>query len=137
MTDRLVAWGPVAVWAAVLFLLSAMPGLDGPRIFFPEEDLVFHCLAYAILGAALARARSRGGAKPPHTVLATAGILYGLSDEWHQSFVPGRHPSASDFAADTTGVVLGYWITSAILAHRAAIRGPAPLPPNDPGPRPE
>ncbi len=32
--------------------------------------------------------------------------LYGLSDEWHQSFVPGRDASLGDWLADTIGAVL-------------------------------
>ena len=36
------------------------------------------------------------------------GALYGGSDEWHQSFVPGRSPTLGDWVADVAGVVLGY-----------------------------
>ena len=35
------------------------------------------------------------------------GVLYGVSDEWHQSFVPNRRASAQDVAADGLGVFLG------------------------------
>jgi VanZ family protein len=34
--------------------------------------------------------------------------LYGASDEWHQSFVPGRYPAVSDWLADAAGIVIGY-----------------------------
>lgn len=87
MTDRMIAWGPAASWAAVLFFLSVIPGLDRPPVFFRGEGLGFH--------------------------------------------------GASDLAADTAGVLLGYWITSAILARRTRVGGPVPLPPNHPGSRPE
>lgn len=33
------------------------------------------------------------------------GAIYGLSDEWHQSFVPGRDCSVYDVAADALGVL--------------------------------
>ncbi len=132
MTDRIIAWGPAAVWAVVLFFLSAIPGLDRPPLLFSGEDLVVHILVYAGLGAGLAWARARGGATPPHAALVVSGILYGLSDEWHQSFVPGRDPSAADLAADTAGVLLGYSICSAILARRVPDGDPVPLPPNGP-----
>ena len=137
MTDRLIAWGPAAVWAAVLFFLSAMPGLDRPPVLFEREDLAIHLLLYVLLGAALAWARSRSGAATSHAAFTAAGILYGASDEWHQSFVPGRDPSGWDFAADTMGVLLGYWITSMILARRPPIGGPVPLPSNQPRLPPE
>jgi VanZ family protein len=35
------------------------------------------------------------------------GTLYGLTDEWHQSFVPERQASARDLAADAVGVAIG------------------------------
>ena len=132
MTDRLIAWGPAAVWAAVLFFLSAIPGLDRPPVLFNREDLAVHVLIYAVLGATLAWARSRSGAATSHVAYAAAGILFGASDEWHQSFVPGRDPSGWDFAADTLGVLLGYWIACAILARRAPVGSPVPLSSNHP-----
>ncbi|HHB76440.1 MAG TPA: VanZ family protein, partial [Desulfobulbus sp.] len=33
-------------------------------------------------------------------------LLYGVSDEWHQSFVPGRTPDILDIAADTFGAAV-------------------------------
>jgi VanZ family protein len=41
------------------------------------------------------------------------GIAYALSDEIHQSFVPGREGAPLDFAIDSVGVVFG-----AVLAAR-------------------
>jgi VanZ family protein len=46
-----------------------------------------------------------------HLAFLGIGILFALSDEWHQSFVPGRDPSAGDFLADFLGVLLGYTLT--------------------------
>ena len=35
------------------------------------------------------------------------GSFYGITDELHQSFVPGRQASIGDFIADSLGVLLG------------------------------
>ena len=37
-------------------------------------------------------------------------LLYGISDEYHQSFVPGREAGVADAIADTIGGFLGVWI---------------------------
>jgi VanZ family protein len=44
------------------------------------------------------------------------GTLYGLTDEWHQSFVPERQASARDLAADAAGVFIGgaLWVYAAM-----------------------
>lgn len=119
MTNRLTAWGPAAIWAAVLFFLSAQQGLDLPPLLFPGKDKVVHAGVYAVLGATLWWGRNRSGTMLPAWILVLAGSLYGVSDEWHQSFVPGRDPSVGDWTADTVGVLLGYWITSMIVRHMA------------------
>jgi len=36
-------------------------------------------------------------------LITLATTLYGLSDEFHQSFVPGRYPSLGDIVADGVG----------------------------------
>jgi VanZ family protein len=42
-------------------------------------------------------------------------VLYGLSDEWHQSFVPGRTPDVVDILTDAIGAAIGlllvWWIS--------------------------
>ncbi len=75
---------------------------------FPESDKVAHFSVYAVLGAALAWGGLKTWKNPPHVLLLLLGSLYGASDEWHQSFVPGRDPSPWDWAADNVGVLVGY-----------------------------
>lgn len=121
MKDRLIAWGPAAAWAGVLFFMSAIPGRDHPPYLFPGEDKVAHLVVYGVLGAALAWAGHRGPHPAPRPVVLWAlGVLYGISDEAHQAFVPGRDVSLGDLAADAAGVALGYWLLTRFLGRRAA-----------------
>lgn len=119
------AWGPVALWVAVLFLLSSSSGLSGPNLF-AHEDKVAHLGLYALLGAVFAHARgvsqARGLWAPPAVSLIVLAALIGVLDEWVQSTVPGRTPSAADWAADVAGILLGFAMLTllrSILVRRA------------------
>jgi VanZ family protein len=101
---------------ALLFVLSSMPDLpSGPPGL---TDKHAHSIAYAVLGGLLLRALS-GAAWAGITwrrVAAAVALstLYGVTDELHQWFVPGREASLADLAADAVGagvaaVVLGAW----------------------------
>ena len=86
----------------------------------PAADKLAHLVVYGILGALLARGRRLQG-HLPHAVLVLVGALYGASDEWHQSFVPGRQVSALDWVADLCGVAAGYWLAYSLLAPRSLV----------------
>lgn len=53
-------------------------------------------------------------------------LLYAATDEWHQSFVTGRHGSPVDWAIDALGV----GIAVALLLPRAARVRPSPAQPS-------
>lgn len=44
------------------------------------------------------------------------GLIYAITDEYHQSFIPGRGPSAIDVCIDTCGVIFGILIVLAIIS---------------------
>lgn len=103
MASRTLArWGPVILWAGLIFTLSAIPSLGtGLGVW----DLVLrkcaHFVEYAILGALLLRAARS-------VPLAVAlGSAYAATDETHQLFVTGRHGSPLDWLIDTAGVLAG------------------------------
>ena len=117
-----VSWGPAVLWAAVLFFLSAVPDLPETGLLsrVPAGDKLVHLGLYAVLGACLAWGHRRHPGRPPsrawvHVALIVAGALYGATDEWHQSFVPGRDASVLDWLADLCGVTLGYSVTLATV----------------------
>lgn len=118
-----VAFLPAAVYAGVLFALSSQPN---PLPFLPPEfllqDKLLHGLAYAVLGALLFSGFRGTGCTPRRAVLLSVLVasLYGATDEFHQSFVPGRSPDPLDWVADTLGAALG--ATAARAATRALRR---------------
>jgi VanZ family protein len=104
----LLRWAPAVLWAALIFTLSSIAGLPAPPGGLTDKHA--HLITYAVLCACLvwgltdrAPARTTWGIAGTAVALAA---LYGASDEWHQSFVPGRETSMLDLAADTAGAVL-------------------------------
>jgi len=100
-----------AAWAGVIFYLSSQPGIDTP-LLFPGQDKLFHMAAFGILGFFL-----MGGVKTTGSGYRTGQLwfvvvlvmLYGLLDEFHQYFVPGRDADILDVLADAAGGLLGAW----------------------------
>ena len=99
------AWGPATLWLAVLFLLSHQPDSDVPG-WWSVPDTLAHVALYTVLGATLAWGR-RQWRGPSWLALGIFGVVWAISDEWHQSFVPGRDPSTGDVLADVVGLLLG------------------------------
>ena len=117
LADRLRVWGPAVGWAALLFVLSAVPDLGGLR-GLPHGDKFGHAALYAVLGAALGYGWSRSPRYLSHLLLIGLGALYGMTDEWHQMYVPGRVPDVADWIADVVGLVIGYGTTVTLLGRK-------------------
>lgn len=101
-------WLPVFVWMGVIFAVSSSRfGGDSAGV----PDWVSHAMAYLILSLLICRAlagRFLAPLSPGGALLATLfATAYGVSDEYHQSFVPGRDASAGDVASDLAGSALG------------------------------
>jgi VanZ like family len=100
-------WIPVILWAGVIFTLSAVPNLGTG---LGTWDLVLrkmaHTAEYAILGALVFRATRRA------SVAVALASAYAVTDEFHQTFVTGRHGSPVDWLIDTAGVGIGVAIAT-------------------------
>ncbi|MDR1023557.1 MAG: VanZ family protein [Prevotellaceae bacterium] len=101
--------------AAAIWILSSQSRLPVIKGVF-GIDKVQHILAYAVLAVGVAfwfsRARWKVHAAQTLVVAACIASLYGVTDEVHQHFVPGRDCNVWDWAADTIGALLGaalYW----------------------------
>ena len=108
-------WLPVVAWALVIFALSSVPHL-GTDLGVWDTILrkIAHTLEYAVLGALLTRALRRPG------LAFLVAVLYAASDEFHQTFVPGRHGSPVDVAIDSIGIAVGVLAWQRFGARRQA-----------------
>jgi VanZ family protein len=121
MMKFLVRWMAVVFWMGVIFAFSATPSLASP--FEPVYDFILrklaHLTVFAVLTVLLFRAFRLHVARPTYAWLLAMFVaaLYACSDEWHQTFVPGREGTVRDILIDSLGVV-GVWV----LASRSCIK---------------
>jgi len=111
MIHAMFCWLAVALWMTAIFVISASPSVATslePAYDFSVKKFG-HVVVYGILTALLFGALRLRISRKVHAVLLTAVIamLYALSDEWHQTFVPGRSGSLRDVGFDALGVLGG------------------------------
>ncbi len=121
---QLGLWGPVALVSGGIFFFSHLSSPPSPP---GAPDWLLHGLEYGVLGFVLAGALAGGWGRPinQRTGLLTlvCGVAYGISDEIHQAFIPGRHPSGADVLADTVGTLAGLAAAVAVARLRPRSNG--------------
>lgn len=137
------AWGPVIIWMVVIFYLSHQPAeqssglsngitllvsniiqnilpifkIDYTALTFIVRKLA-HLIAYLILGYLLMRALSQRE-ELSFRIIGQAFficVMFAISDEIHQLFIPGRSGEVRDVIIDSIGVIFG--IAIFYLLHR-------------------
>ena len=113
-------WGPAVLYMGLIFALSSMPRPPEVITRFVPSDRAAHFVGYVVLGLLLSRALVPTGRISQAATTAGIGALYGLTDEWHQSFVPGRHCDVLDWVVDVLGVTVGMlaWVWHVRRQHR-------------------
>lgn len=119
---------PMTLVMAIIFFLSHTPGQDLPATI-SGLDKVLHAIAYGTLAASCLYGMqpAAGEQRSWRTGMATVFFcfFYGLTDEFHQSFIPGRFPSWLDIAADTAGAALTVLVWHWWRTRRFSRRGKA------------
>ena len=113
---------PTLAWALVIFLLSTLPPSADPGFLPPQADKLVHLIEYAILAFLAARSLHHAGLPVNGSLLAAAVLaaaLYGVTDELHQLYVPGRQADLQDWIADLCGSAAGGWWYLAVQRRRA------------------
>ena len=123
--SRLWVWGPAWAAMALIFALSAVSYL--PPAARAVDDRFWHALGYGLLSVLVLRAltAARWQAVTGRTALLAAALatLYGVTDELHQWFVPGRTAQWSDLVADATGAAVAcgaLWVWRSRVAREPA-----------------
>jgi hypothetical protein len=116
MKNWLYHWGPAILIMAIIFIASAIPGNDIPG--FGVWDFIVkkggHMLGYALLASACYHALNNGRLSRKWLFVFSLCIaaLYAASDEWHQTFTPGRKGTPLDVGVDLIGGTIGILVSS-------------------------
>jgi VanZ family protein len=108
ISRRTSLWLPVIAYMTMLFGLSSMSTVPSPPGDLSDKDV--HLGAYSGLGALTTRALASGITDVTWRSVGGAIVissLYGVSDEFHQRYVPGRSFETIDMLADAIGSATG------------------------------
>ncbi len=132
-------WLPAIFFAAAIFMFSSIPGKEvdaslnrltatakiispvgSPApVFSPKIDWlkVGHGIGYLCLGISVLYALTARGRWSPFTALVICS-LYSVTDEFHQTFVPGRSAAVRDVLLDSLAALAGTVILFGITKWR-------------------
>lgn len=123
---------PAIIWMIVIFISSHQPGealeegvLQWLKALFPFiRDLNFgHFIAYFVLSFTVYFALGPKWMNWRGKLLSVLiCVLYGVTDEFHQMFVPGRAPDVTDIRNDAIGAAIAMLIASINPVHRLILR---------------
>jgi VanZ family protein len=108
---RVFDFSGLVLYCALIYWLSDQETLPTPQLF-ENQDKLIHFGAYFVMGL-LAWRGFRHLIKSPIQLALFSIVfcsLYGISDEWHQSFVVGRVSDVIDWLADTSGATAGVFL---------------------------
>ena len=106
-------WFPVILYSGIIFYVSSIPNVTTPLQEI-QFDKILHVLEYMPFGFFVARGiyseKPSISRQMIWVLVLSVSFLYGISDEIHQSLVPGRSAGIIDIIADTIGGVIGGYI---------------------------
>ena len=106
-------WLPVVIWSLVIFYFSSLPTAPITKVYWREFVIKksAHVVEYAIYATLMYRALKESGVdkKEAGVYSVILAFIYGISDEFHQSFTPGRDPRLRDIFFDTMGASLAIY----------------------------
>lgn len=110
---------PLILYALLIFLLSSISQIEVPYLGFDWWDKVIHFVEYLVFGWLVFRAMSTQpialSGKWLYTTSILVSVLFAASDEYHQSFVPGRSADWFDLLADTLGTFVAVFGMAALV----------------------
>ena len=107
--NRNLSWVLFLIYSGLIFILSSIPIEIPYYFFFDPRKLILHFMEYSILGSLSFFAIRK------KNISIAFSIAYGITDEIHQYFVPGRFFDFYDMLADFIGSVFGVMLILFVL----------------------
>jgi VanZ family protein len=136
--NKISSWIFVILWMILIFFLSSQPATQSGALSTGIAAIIIqaiekfsghigfdlaqfdhivrknaHFFVYLVLGVLVFHALKRNGGNRNILLAFLICVLYAISDEIHQIFVPGRGPGVKDVLIDSTGAIVGismYWV---------------------------
>lgn len=146
----ILSWSLVILWMGLIFFFSHQPAresselssgiteviVDVVNVIAPDNDQIFnrdiisfsirkaaHFGVYLVLGLLVSNGLIYSSIPRSKAIILALLIcvLYAISDEFHQLYVPGRSGQVSDVLLDSSGGLVGVLLMNAIRRNRRTI----------------
>jgi len=116
--NSMLKWAPALLMMLTIFLFSARPSINETHDLF--DRIVRkggHMIGYALL--AMSYWRVLGFKNNRRWLVWLLAVLYAVTDEYHQLFVPGRHGTAFDVLVfDNLGALISLWLAGTFMKQK-------------------
>ena len=109
-----LSWLITIITAVIIFYVSSLTFKPGPPTGFNWQPIAYHFYSFLFLEVFLLISITRGKNENKNLIFIAIiiAVFYGISDEIHQLFVPGRACAFSDFLIDSAGILFAGLIYS-------------------------
>ena len=111
----IIFWFLVIIWMVIICIGSSISVLPGTESLSDSDfnliSSIVHVILYAVLTGLLINALLFSNVKPSKALIFgfLFAIFYGITDEFHQSFVINREPHISDWLLDVAGGLIVFY----------------------------
>ena len=111
MHKTAISWVMLIAWCSLIFFLSSLPTIETPFTIWWDvlAKKTAHFIEYAVLCLLTYRALYRTNHQYALAISIIFSIVFAISDEFHQGFIPGRHPALYDIMIDSIGTLASAW----------------------------
>ncbi len=115
-----ISWSITILIAIIIFYISSLTFPPGPPGVINIKSYIYHFFAFFFLAGFLLISLTKGKIqnKTLTTLAILLSIIYAISDETHQLFVPGRFFSLEDILTDSAGILFAGMIYLIVIRFR-------------------